>query len=249
MKWNGVLPLLYTNFLTGAVFAGAMGPISPSSELLSVSTLSVGPVWAQPGKTQSFYLTPEIEKTYAANQSTNTLANGELFIGMQKKTSSTIQTQLGLAVAATSDASLSGLIWDDEAPWFDNHSYRYKIQHSHVAVKSKMLMDKGYWFTPWISGSLGVGFNSAHAFQNTPLIDEAIVNPNFASHTQIAFTYTLGVGLQKALNQHWQLGVGYEFADWGQSRLGRAAEQTLNNGIELNHLYTNGVLFNLTYCS
>ena len=101
----------------------------------------------------------------------------------------------------------------------------------------------------WISGSLGVGFNSAHGFQNTPLIYEAIVNPNFASHTQIAFTYTVGAGLQKALKQHWQVGVGYEFADWGQSRLGRAAEQTLNNGLELNHLYTNGILFNLTYCS
>ena len=248
MKRSDVLSALLTSFLTGTVFAGVMGPVSQSSNWSWVSTLSVGPVWEQAGKTQSFYLTPEIEKTYAANQSTNALADGELFIGMQKKLSTTIQTQLGLAVAATSDASLSGLIWDDEIPRFANHSYRYKIQHSHVAVKSKMLMDKGYWLTPWISGSLGVGFNAAHAFQNTPLIYEAIVNPNFASHTQIAFTYTVGAGLQKAINQHWQVGVGYEFADWGQSRLGRAAEQTLNNGLGLNHLYTNGILFNLTYC-
>ena len=249
MKRKDVLLVLLTSFLTGTVFAGVVGPVSQSSNWSWVSTLSAGPVWEQAGKTQSFYLTPEIEKTYAAHQSTNALANGELFIGMQKKLSTSIQTQLGLAVAATSDASLSGLIWDDTDPRFANHSYRYKIQHSHVAVKSKILMDKGYWLTPWISGSLGVGFNSAHAFQNTPLIYEAIVNPNFASHTQTAFTYTLGAGVQKALNQHWQVGVGYEFADWGKSQLGRAAEQTLNNGIGLNHLYTNGILFNLTYCS
>ena len=116
-----------------------------------------------------------------------------------------------------------------------------------IATKSKVLIDKGYWLTPWISGSLGIGFNTAHDFQNTPLINEAVVNPNFASHTQVAFTYTVGVGLQKTLNQHWQAGLGYEFADWGQSLLGRAAEQTLNNGLALNHLYTNGILFNLTY--
>lgn len=249
MKRKSVLPALLTSFFTGTIFAGSMGYVNQSSDWSWVSTLSVGPVWGQGGKTQSFYLTPEIEKTYVANQSTNTLANGELFIGMQKKLSTTIQTQLGLAVVATSDASLSGLIWDDEIPQFANHSYRYKIQHSHVAVKSKMLMDKGYWITPWISGSLGVGFNAAHAFQNTPLIYEAIVNPNFASHTQVAFTYTVGAGLQKVLNQHWQVGVAYEFADWGQSRLGPAAEQTLNNGLELNHLYTDGILFNLTYCA
>lgn len=249
MKRNDILAALLTSFLTGTVFAGTLGSANHSSNWSWVSTLSVGLVLDQAGKTQSFYLTPEIEKTYAAHQSTNTLANGELFIGVQKKLSTTMQTQLGLAVAATSNASLSGLIWDDADPRFANHSYRYKIQHSHINAKSKILMDKGYWLMPWISASLGVGFNSAHSFQNTPLIYEAIVNPNFASHSQTAFTYTLGAGVQKALNQHWQVGVGYEFADWGKSQLGHAAEQTLNNGIGLNHLDTNGILFNLTYCS
>jgi hypothetical protein len=43
------------------------------------------------------------------------------------------------------------------------------------------------------------------------------------------------------------VGAGYEFADWGKSGLNRAAGQTLNTGLALNHLYTNGVLVNLTY--
>ncbi|HAT9492397.1 TPA: porin family protein, partial [Legionella pneumophila subsp. pneumophila] len=37
------------------------------------------------------------------------------------------------------------------------------------------------------------------------------------------------------------------FADWGKSELGRASGQTLNEGLKLNHLYTNGVVLNLTY--
>ena len=249
MKRKDIFLALLISSLTGTVFAGAMGPVSPSSHSSWVSSLSAGPIWAQAGNTQSFYLTPEIEKTYAAHQSTHILANGEFFIGMQKKLSKSIRNQFGLSIAATSDASLSGLIWDGADPRFANYRYRYKIQHSHIVVKSNLLIDKGCWVTPWISGSLGIGFNSAHSFQNTPLIYEAIVNPNFASHTQTAFTYTLGAGVQKGLNQHWQVGVGYEFADWGKSQLGRAAEQTLHNGIGLNHLYTNGILFNLTYCS
>ena len=52
-----------------------------------------------------------------------------------------------------------------------------------------------------------------------------------------ALTYTLGTGVQKILNAHWQVGVGYEFSDWGQSSLGRASEQTLHSGLELNHVY------------
>ena len=247
-KYNFLVSLL-TSLLTGTVLAGTMGPTTQDYKWRMASSISAGPIWEQAGTTQSFYLTPEIAKTYSANQTTNTLANGEIFIGGQKILSKYTQAQLGLAIAATSNASLSGVIFDDEIPRFANHSYSYKIQHSHVAVKSKILVDKGYSFMPWISGSLGVGFNYAHDFQNTPLIYEAIVNPNFASNTEVAFTYTVGAGLQKALNQHWMAGVGYEFADWGQSRLGRAAEQTLNNGLSLNNLYTNGVLFNLTYCA
>ena len=249
MKRTRVVAAVLTSCLTSTVFAGVMGPIKQLSNDRLVSTLSVGPVWGQAGNTQSFYLTPEIAKTFAANQTTNTLASGELFVGMQKTISTSLTAQVGLAIAATSAASVSGLIWDDEVPRFANHSYSYKAQYSHVAVKSKILMDKGSVFTPWLSGSLGLGFNSAYDFQNTPLIYEAVANPNFTSNTQLAFTYSIGVGLQKALNQHWFTGVGYEFADWGQSRLGRASEQTLNNGIALNHFYTNGLLFNLTYCA
>jgi opacity protein-like surface antigen len=82
---------------------------------------------------------------------------------------------------------------------------------------------------------------------NTPTIFQAIVNPNFSSNTKSSFTYTLGAGVQKMLNNNWQVGVGYEFADWGKSQLGRAAGQTLGNGLALSHLYTNGILFNITY--
>ena len=230
MKRNTVLLALLMNLFTVPVFAGAMGTVNPSSDWAWMSVISAGPAWEHAGKNQSFYLTPEIEKTYVAHQSIHTLAIGELFIGMQKTLSKSIQTQLGLAVAATSEASLTGLVWDDVDLQFANHSYRYKMQYSHLGVKSKILMDKGYWLTPWISGSLGIGFNSSYAYKNTPLIDEAIVNPNFASYTQIAFTYTVGAGVQKSLNQHWRVGMGYEFADWGKSKLGRAAEQTLNSG-------------------
>ena len=74
-----------------------------------------------------------------------------------------------------------------------------------------------------------------------------MIQNNFAAYTQTSFTYTLGAGIQKILTNHWQVGLGYEFADWGQSRLNRASEQTIGQGLSLSHLYTNGLVFNLTY--
>lgn len=224
--------------------------LSKSLEMLKssgVATLSLGPVWENTGNTQTFYLAPNIEKTYAADHASHALVNGEIFLGIQKPLREKIEGQIGLAVATTGNAALSGVIWDDALPQFNNYTYSYQVRHTHVAVKGKLLADGGYIVTPWVSGSLGVGFNQAHDYNNTPAISQAATMPNFTSNTTTVFTYTLGVGVERHLNQHWQAGVGYEFADWGSSQLGRASGQTLNAGLSLSHLYTNGFLFNLTY--
>lgn len=247
MKYRLFLSIAAAGVLGSTAFAGTMGSVIPSKDWTWVGSVSAGPVWARGGETQTFYLAPEIEKTYAARISTNALASGELFLGIQKLLGSQWLGQLGLAAATTGNAKLQGVIWDDADPEFNNHSYQYKIRNSRIAVKGKLLLDKGYWLMPWVSASLGVGFNRAHDFTNTPLIFEALPNPNFTNHTKTAFTYTLGAGVQKSISEHWQLGVGYEFADWGKSELGRASGQTLNEGLKLNHLYTNGVVLNLTY--
>lgn len=239
--------IMTANFLTASGWAGTMGPITAQPAWNWVGSFSAGPVWESAGNTQTFYLTPDIEKTYVANKSSKALFDGEVFLGAQKGLTQTLQGQLGLAVGFTSNASLDGVIWDDADPVFDNFTYNYEIQHTHVAVKGKLLADAGYWLIPWVSGSLGVGFNDARGFKSTPTLFEALPTPGFSSHTQTTFTYTVGAGVQKEINAHWQVGVGYEFADWGKSSLGRASEQTQNSGLVLNHLYTNGVLFNLTY--
>ncbi len=244
MKKSIIVGTLLGCFITNGALATTAKP-----DWAWVGTLSAGAAWEVAGNTQTFYLTPEIEKTYKANRPTHGLFDGELFLGVQKNLSQIFQGQIGIAGAVTSDANLSGDIWDDADPQFDNFDYKYKVQHSHVALKGKLLADTGFWLKPWISGSLGVGFNRAHAFYNTPTIFEAVQNPNFDAHTQTAFTYTVGAGVEKELNEHWQVGLGYEFADWGRSRLNRAPGQTLNSGLSLSHLYTNGVLLNITFVS
>lgn len=212
-----------------------------------VATLSAGPIWEKGGKTQSFFLAPEIEKTYAANKSTKSLALVELFLGIQKPLMEKLYGQLGFAAAITGDAHLSGEIWDDANAEFNNYNYSYQIEHKHLSLKAKVLIDVDCLILPWVSGSMGVGFNEAHQFSNTPKIFEAVQNPNFSSHTKTSFTYAVGAGFDVAMTKNWQAGVGYEFADWGKSQLNRAQGQTIGKGLSLSHFYTQGLLLNITY--
>lgn len=247
MKSLFFLSAISASLLASSVSAGNMGPVIPENDWRMVGTISAGAAWANAGDTQTFFLAPQIEKTYAAKKSSNALALGELFVGAQRTFADRWQGQLGVAFSTSGNAKLQGQIWDDADPEFNNHRYNYKVRHSAIALKGKILKDCGFWLTPWVSGALGVGFNRAHGFSNTPLIFEALPNPNYRNNNNTAFSYTLGAGLQKAINEHWSFGLGYEFGDWGKSELDRAAGQTLNSGLKLNHLYTNGVLLNLSY--
>jgi opacity protein-like surface antigen len=245
MKPKKVVIGVLSTVLSGAAIAGTMG-VAPNS-WLRVVTLSAGAAWTTNGDTQTFFLQPETEKTYSADKKTSTLFIGELFYGWQRALNHTLSGQIGFEVAGASNASLSGQIWDDALPEFNNFTYGYKVNHAHVAVKGKLLADMGAIVIPYFSGSVGVGFNHAYSFSNTPIIFEALPDPNFAAKTVTAFSYTAGIGAQRALSQNWQVGIGYEFADWGRSELGFAQGQTLGNGLKLAHIYTNGVLLNISY--
>ncbi len=99
---------IITSLFTGSIYAGNMEAVIQTPEFSWVSTISAGPVWENAGTTQTFDLTPAIEKTYKADKSSQTLFNGEFFLGIQKTLSQAIRGQLGLAFATTSHANLSG---------------------------------------------------------------------------------------------------------------------------------------------
>lgn len=230
----------------GMTFAGLL-LASGESTWKRVTTISGGPAWSTPGQTQTIYLQPALPETFAANPTTAIFADGEIFLGLQHHLMSSLQAQLGLAVAATTAIPLNGDIWQDADPSFNNLSYDYQITHAHIAVKGKLLTERYQLLQPYVSGSLGVGFNRAYKFNSLPKIFEVVPEPPFATQTTTAFTYTLGAGLQRALNTHWSVGIGYEFADWGKSSLAAAPSQLSGGGLSLNHLYTNQLQFNLSF--
>jgi opacity protein-like surface antigen len=226
-------------------------PFSPSIPSIFDSyfvTFSAGPTWRSgSSKSQTLLLTPSIQRTYAADKRNRSLQSGEIYFGLQKTVFGQLQGQIGLAVALTNNTKFSGEIWDDNAPQFNNYSYSYDVQHAHMALKGKILADLGYTVIPWISGSFGVGINKSHNYLTQSLLFEAVNQPGFSTHLTPAFTYALGAGIQRIYNKNWQIGFGYEFADWGRNQLGQTYGQTIQNFLALQHLYTHNLLLNISY--
>lgn len=245
--------MLIIGFLPQTLFAQTVPflaePIPASAFSAYVVTLSAGALWAAPGQTQTLTLAPEIEKTYSANNATDNALEGEIFVGVQTKFYKKIQSQIGLALFAAGNIAETGDIWDDADPAFNNYTYNYRVSHTHVALKGKLLGNWGCRWTPWISASVGVGFNRAHDFSNTPTIEEAVVSSNFTTHTTTAFTYTLGLGVELPIAKDFRAGIGYEFSDWGKNQLGTALGQVNGHGLTNSHLYTNSLIVNLSYFS
>lgn len=212
-----------------------------------VVTVSAGPAWSSNGSHQTILLQPDLEQTFAASNTSHSLSSGEIFLGLQRELNARFAGQFGLALALSSNANMTGDIWQDADPNFNNFSYDYQISHTHVAVKGKLLADIAYVVKPYVSGGLGVGFNRAHHFIITPKLFQQLAPPAFQSNTTTSLTYTLGAGIQKSMNEHWQVGVGYEFADWGRTQLNRAPGQTLNSGLSQSSFYTHSLQFSISY--
>lgn len=205
--------------------------------------------WTNPGKTQTIALEPDVIKTYVPENLSNSrvLLSGELFLGVQKSYFPHIQSQFGLAFYFSDAAKLQGYIQEDGDFNFQNYAYAYKVDHKHIAFKTKWIYESNCYLNPYLSASIGVGVNRASHFGITPLIFQEVSAPPFQSATNTALSYSLGAGVQTNLNQHWAIALGYQFVSWGESQLNRADGQTSGHGLRLDNLYTQNLELNISY--
>ena len=211
----------------------------------SIISVSGSAVWSTPGQDQ--YLYPydhPLYEYYTYNTNTTTAASGELFFGLQRVAFDNVIGQLGLGIAGMTDVSVTGDVDFTGVP--NVYSYAYKVNNFRIDLKGKLIANYFQPVQPYVSGSIGVGFNNAHDYipvLNNPFFTEPLW---YTSHTAVAFSYTLGAGVQAMLTPHWQVGVGYQFGDLGKSFL-YGDDVYLAKGLKLTHLYTNEVLFSLGY--
>ncbi|MBA2710617.1 MAG: porin family protein [Tatlockia sp.] len=225
-----------------------------------VATLSLGPAWARPGDEQTLFLQHDVQKTYypmptsralkfvSTARGTDTLATGELFLGMRGAVNSIVEGQFGLVAAASSQVKLRGTIYEDANPLFNNFTYSYGIRNTRIAAKAKFLYDtRSYDLYPYLSGSAGISFNRASGFAIKTNVAGEVPHPPFNNNDETSFSYSLGIGLETALDTNFRLGLGYEVVDWGRSTLARADGQTEGSGLSVQSLYAHALLVSFSY--
>ncbi|MDP3561784.1 MAG: porin family protein [Legionellaceae bacterium] len=212
-----------------------------------IISFSIGPAWNRNGQSQTIVLQPTLQNRYVHITNNNVFPYGELFFGMQTPLK-TLLGQFGIAVGAGGNAKLKGTIWQNANPALNTETYTYAVDEARIIAKGKVLVDiELYGIHPYVSGGLGASFNHPHAFKISPNNNGNATPYQFKSNVNTSFTYTLGAGFQEILNDHWQAGVGYEFANWGKTSLDHAPAQTINQGPLINNFYINSFLLNLTY--
>ncbi len=246
MKIYTIVLATVSALIATEAYAEDLWPILETKTSAPFVTLSIGPGWTTSGNSETFNLQSDITKTYNVTNNSQAFAAGEVFAGWQIPVN-TLLFQIGLEFEGAHNAQLTGSIWEDADPNFNNYNYTYKVDHTQLAVKGKLLSDVNMVVQPYVSASIGYGMNNAHEFSISPKICEEVPAPFFTSQTINSLNYAFGIGIQKPINSSWQFGVGYEFANLGKSQLGDAPGQTVNSGISATHLFTNQLLFSASY--
>jgi opacity protein-like surface antigen len=225
--------------------AGAFAEEAPWPLVVSVSG---GLVLASPGDTQTLNLTSSITNSYVAEPKADSALGVELFAGLRRKVSGVGEVQYGLALANVSPFTTSGVIWEEADPTFDNYAYSYDLSQTRIALKGRTVLDFTFLgVRPFVSASLGLGFNRAESFAAVPTIDGAAAISGFQPNSMTSFTYTLGLGAEYSIDPRWRVGLGIEFGDLGKFSLGSVAGQTTDERLKIDHVYTRGALLSVSF--
>jgi opacity protein-like surface antigen len=69
----------------------------------------------------------------------------------------------------------------------------------------------------------------------------------FGSHSNSAFTYSVGLGIDVNIAEHWRLGAGYRFLDLGGASLGVSGLQSGTRTISNSHIHANELLLQVSF--
>tara|TARA_Y100001968_G_scaffold332385_1_gene390342 strand:+ start:4001 stop:4810 length:810 start_codon:yes stop_codon:yes gene_type:complete len=250
-------------------FAGDMGTYMPPQAMSTspyagrygkVITLSLAPAWYgnQTMTERNFYalspLTPEFYHTYYSRHSEGVVGAGELFFALNRPLQNDWSVQFGIVMAYSGNGKLYGDLAVGQ-PIVARYPYSFRLSNGRVGLKGKLISDYPTLLKPYVSASINAGFNRAWDYTTSHAVLGIASRPQFEGHTSVAFTYTLGMGVQANLTPSWQVGVGYEFADWGKYGL-NSPDFVLNNpqglrfayrGLHASYFYTHALQVSLSY--
>jgi opacity protein-like surface antigen len=214
-----------------------------------VVTFTVGPDFVNAGQAQSLSLRPPFENYYTKTNESNTVAEAGAFLGVERTLTAHFATQIGVSGYIDSQIPIQGHVWQFGVPEFDNLTYSYDIQNIRVMLTGKLLghLTNYQALQPYFSWEVGAAFNQARGYQESSFTPDVLPMTPFANHRETAFSYGVGVGVDYSINTHLRAGMGYQFADLGSASLGLTPVETTTQTLQIAHIYTNQLRFQLTF--
>ncbi len=215
-----------------------------------VATVSGGAAFVtQPAQNQTLTLTQDnktVTNYYTPQSSQNLTGMAGVFIGVEKNFSM-VAWQIGFGyyyllpfdVKGTASYPLNNVVAQSH--------YQYKVQSQQLLVESKLLLPLAKRWYPYVMVGVGPALNRSSDYSETPFNGDNSGNYVFGDQQTIAFSYSVGAGLDVALTDAWRLGIGYRFSDLGAVGLGKPTNQTADVTLNQNHLYAQSVLLQLSY--
>ena len=212
-------------------------------------SVSIGPDFVHKGDDQLLMLLPPYQDHYTGYGAWETVADAGGFIGVEFTLTDKLSTQLGISGYVNSELTQQGHVWLFSVPQFDDLTYAYHVHHSRVMATGKILgtMFQYHAMHPYFSWEVGAAFNRVNGYQELSFTPSVSARAPFADHSQTSFVWGLGLGMDYNLSAHVRLGAGYQFADLGSASLGLTPAEATSQTLNLSHLYTNQLRFQLTY--
>lgn len=216
--------------------------------LQPIFTLTAGATVSQLGQSQSFAPLDLCRYSYKP-QGTQTSMLWGGFIGSEVKHSPTWGLIAGLGYYQPNSLSTKGRLTQGADPdSTSTYSYRYQTQSEQLLAESKL-----YWIAKekiqlFLMVGIGAAFNKTSHYQTSvpPFLE---FTPAFSSHTQTAFSYAIGPGIDINISKSFLIGIAYRFADLGSANTGSAQidQIPISNTLKQSHLYANQILAQFTF--
>jgi opacity protein-like surface antigen len=224
-----------------------------NQHMTPVVTLSVGGAFSDTvGNNASF---PIVDPTtdsfyiYQANRMNQTRAIFGGFLGVEFLLCQEWSMQFGFGYYQPESLNVSGNVTQGaDLPSADIFTYHYSISPHQMLAEAKFLYNMRR-FHPYAMLGLGASLNDSQSYAVNITPPFITFSNQFANHTEAAFSYALGFGVDMDIDRYVRLGVGYRFRDFGESKTGHGVIDTTvtSNRLKEDNLHTNEVLAQLTW--
>lgn len=247
---------------------------TPSTWWNPLLTISGGDAFSQ--NIESSHYFPSSDPTdenfyrYQASRSDVSAPVVGLFLATDIPLNSRLHTQIGLnyqdPFAFDAKGTVTqGLVMIDsglpDALTESTFPYHYQISAQQWLVQAKLLYQWRQGIFPYLLAGFGTSYNRSFHFSVGISPPGTTMSNQFQNNGQWVFSYTIGLGLDLDVIEHWRVGLGYRFTDYGPSKTGNSIldrggvnnnglvnpEVTSPSHLSVSHLYSNELTAQVTY--